>query len=298
MNLHLLKIFVQAAQTQSFTKAADALEITQPAVSKGVRELESQLDTVLFDRRGKQIQLTEAGQLLFQYGQSLFAIEREAEEALHSFNGLERGSLTIGASTTIASYWLPPLISGFKSKYPGIDIRLSGANTEQISQRLLACEIDVALVEGEVNDHRLESRPWREEEMVAIGAPRIIAQSWEEEMESWTWVLREQGSGSRAVSERLLTNMGIQKPQFIEVNSNEAIVQMVANGAGLGIVPRICARDQIALGRVQRISLPIGQMKRMLYRLRLPLRPISAAALAFEGMLGAQGQHAGLTIQA
>lgn len=288
MNLHLLKIFVQAAQTQSFTKAADALEITQPAVSKGVRELESQLDTVLFDRRAKQVKLTEAGELLFQYGQSLLAIEKEAEEALYSFNDLKRGSLTIGASTTVASYWLPPLISAFRSKYPGIDIRLSGANTEQISRRLLACEIDVAVVEGEVKDPRLESRPWREEEMVAIGAPHVVAQSWEDEIQSWTWVLREMGSGSRAVSERLLSNMGIRTPQFIEVNSNEAIVQMVANGVGLGIVPRICARDQIALGRVQRISLPIGQMKRTLYRLRLPLRPVSAAALAFEGMLGTQ----------
>ncbi|WP_288108092.1 LysR substrate-binding domain-containing protein [Limnobacter sp.] len=288
MNLHLLKIFVQAAQTQSFTKAADALEITQPAVSKGVRELESQLDTVLFDRRAKQVKLTEAGELLFQYGQSLLAIEKEAEEALYSFNDLKRGSLTIGASTTVASYWLPPLISAFRSKYPGIDIRLSGANTEQISRQLLACEIDVAVVEGEVKDPRLESRPWREEEMVAIGAPYVVAQSWEDEIQSWTWVLREIGSGSRAVSERLLSNMGIRTPQFIEVNSNEAIVQMVANGVGLGIVPRICARDQIALGRVQRISLPIGQMKRTLYRLRLPLRPVSAAALAFEGMLGTQ----------
>ena len=286
MNLHLLRIFVCAVEENSFTKAADQLGISQPAVSKAVRELESQLDTLLLERQGKYFKPNEAGQVLYDYGKSLFAMEREASEVLRAFKNLERGRLIVGASTTVASYWLAPYLKKFSDKHPGVDIQVVGANTESVAQLLLDCKVDVALVEGEVNDERIETRLWRTEEMVAI-APSFESSVRKRELEQQVWILREQGSGSRNVAEQLLLNMGIQAQRTLEMNSNEAIIQAVAAGCGVGIVPKITARDQLALRRVKRFALGSGIMERPLFRLRLPHRPLSNAALAFEALLGA-----------
>ena len=285
MNLHLLRIFVCAVEENSFTKAADQLGISQPAVSKAVRELESQLDTLLLERQGKYFKPNEAGQVLYDYGKSLFAMEREASEVLRAFKNLERGRLIVGASTTVASYWLAPYLKKFSDKHPGVDIQVVGANTESVAQLLLDCKVDVALVEGEVNDERIETRLWRTEEMVAI-APSFESSVRKRELEQQVWILREQGSGSRNVAEQLLLNMGIQAQRTLEMNSNEAIIQAVAAGCGVGIVPKITARDQLALRRVKRFALGSGKMERPLFRLRLPHRPLSNAALAFEALLG------------
>src|SRR5699024_2962413 len=123
MNLHLLRIFVAVVDAGSFSRAAEALEISQPAVSKAVRELESQLETTLLDRQARTFQLSEPGQVLHTYGRSIFALEREAQETVAAFYGLERGRLIIGASTPIATYWLPPLIAEFHRRHPHIEIR-------------------------------------------------------------------------------------------------------------------------------------------------------------------------------
>lgn len=285
MNLHLLRIFVCAVEVNSFTKAADQLGISQPAVSKAVRELESQLDTLLLERRGKYFKPNEAGQVLFDYGKSLFAMEREASEVLRAFKNLERGRLIVGASTTVASYWLAPYLKKFSDKHPGVDVQVVGANTESVAQLLLDCKVDVALVEGAVNNERIETRLWRTEEMVAI-APSFENGIRKRELDQQVWILREQGSGSRNVAEQLLLNMGIQAQRTLEMNSNEAIIQAVAAGCGVGIVPKITARDQLALRRGKRFALGSGKMERPLFRLRLPHRPLANAALAFEALLG------------
>ncbi|MEQ9107609.1 MAG: LysR substrate-binding domain-containing protein [Limnobacter sp.] len=290
MNLHLLRIFVCAVEVNSFTKAADQLGISQPAVSKAVRELESQLDTLLLERRGKYFKPNEAGQVLFDYGKSLFAMEREASEVLRAFKNLERGRLIVGASTTVASYWLAPYLKKFSDKHPGVNVQVVGANTENVAQLLLDCKVDVALVEGAVNNERIETRLWRTEEMVAI-APSFENSIRKRELDQQVWILREQGSGSRNVAEQLLLNMGIQAQRTLEMNSNEAIIQAVAAGCGVGIVPKITARDQLALRRVKRFALGSGKMERPLFRLRLPHRPLANAALAFEALLGTNAKQ-------
>lgn len=286
MNLHLLRIFVTVVEASSFSRAADRLGISQPATSKAVKELESQLDTVLLDRQGKGFRPSEPGRALYDYGRAIFALEREADEAVRSYYTLERGQLVIGASTTIATYWLPPCLVAFHARHPGIAISVVSANTRHITEELLECRIDVALVEGEVADPRVDIRPWRSEEMIVV-APReapgeAVAGA---APETRTWVMRERGSGSRAAAERILAEAGVMAPQVVEVGSNEAIVQAVAAGIGLGLVPRICARDQLALGRVRRYALGGGPYTRQLYRMRLPQRPVSQSALAFEALL-------------
>ncbi|MCE8023378.1 LysR substrate-binding domain-containing protein [Billgrantia aerodenitrificans] len=286
MNLHLLRIFVSVVEAGSFSRAAEALEISQPAVSKAVRELESQLDTTLLDRQGRSFKPSEPGQALYDYGRSIFALEREAQETLEAFYGLERGHLTIGASTTVATYWLPPLIAEFHSRHPHIEIRLVSENTKQIIELLIDCRLDVALVEGQVADSRVEARHWFKEDMVVIAADSPERATPAQVIDAQTvWVVREHGSGSREATEALLRELDIQPPHTIEVGSNEAIVQTVSSGIGLGLVPRICARDQLRLGQVKQVDIGRPAIERQLYRVRLPHRTISQAGIAFEAML-------------
>jgi DNA-binding transcriptional LysR family regulator len=297
MNLHLLRIYVRVVEARSFSRAAEALDITQPAASRAVRELESQLETVLLDRRGKTFRPSESGQALYEYGRSIFALERDAAETLRSFSSLERGQLTIGASTTVATYWLPPLLVAFHARHPGIDLRVIGGNTRNVADLLLDCRVDVALVEGDVSDTRLNSRIWRHEEMVIV-APREPSQPAQgafhpAALSDHTWIVREYGSGSRSATDRVLDELGLTPARTIEVGSNEAIVQTVAAGHGLGLVPRICARDQLALGRVRRVHPGGAPIQRTLYRIRLPERPLGPAALAFEALLGEPLRDAG-----
>lgn len=286
MNLHMLRVFVSVVDTGSFSRAAQLLDISQPAVSKAVRGLESQLDTVLLERHGRTFRPTEAGDILHGYGRSIFAVEREAHEAINAFYGLERGRLTVGASTTIATYWLPPHVMSFKKRHPGIDLRLISANTSQIVDMLIDCQLDVALVEGPVEDPHVESRPWRREEMVVIAGPgdgdeKMATEPIGEQL----WIVREYGSGSREATDELLSQLGKERPRTVEVGANEAVVQAVAAGGGLGFVPRVCASDQIALGRVRTVTLRKEPIERQLYRLHLPHRMSSQAALAFEAII-------------
>lgn len=287
MNLHLLRIFATVVEQKSFSRAAEVLAVSQPAVSKAVRELESQLDVVLLDRGGRQFTVSEPGKVLYEYARGIFAMERAAIDAVQSFYSMERGTLTIGASTTIATYWMPPFLARFAQAYPGVLIRVRAGNTQHVAQWLIDCEVDVALVEGPVADERLESRPWREERMLIVAPPgsplagRPFAPA---ALAGASWILREPGSGSREVVERTLAELGVSVGQALEVGSNEAILQSVAAGLGLGIVPQVTAADLLALGRVCELT-PPHALSRPLYRLRLPRRPVSQAALAFEALI-------------
>lgn len=289
MNLHLLRFFSAVVEHGSFSRAAEVLGVSQPAVSKSVRELEDQLDVVLIERGARGVALTEAGRVLQDYAQGMWAMERAATEAVQAYANLERGSLKIGASTTIAAYWLPAFVARFARAHPGIDISLSSNNTQTIAERLLECAIDIALVEGPVEDARIETRPWREEALVIVAA-RDHALAGRDgasaaELAGATWVIREPGSGSREVAARWLDTLGIAVTRSLEAGSTEAIVQAVAAGAGLAIVPRVSVADQLALGKVAELRLEGVQLSRTLYRIRLPRRPLTPAALAFEALI-------------
>ena len=138
MNLHLLRIFHTVGEHASFSRAAEHLGISQPAVSKAVRELESQLETVLLDRRGKTFRPSESGRALYEYGRSILALEREATETIRAYSSLERGRLTVGASTTIATYWLPPFLVDFHARHPHVELQVISGNTRQIADLLFA----------------------------------------------------------------------------------------------------------------------------------------------------------------
>lgn len=296
INLHLLRIFFVVAEQRNFSRAAELLFISQPAVSKAVRELEHQLGLPLIERGpggarpGKGMRLTESGQAMFEHARGIFALERAALEDVRARVGLTRGKLIIGASTTIAGYWLPGYAARFMSAHPSAGLEVRVGNTQEISGQLIDCNIDVALVEGVVEDERITAMHWRDDELRIIARPdSALARKRRpgiEQLNAETWLLRETGSGTREFSERMMKQHHIEPQRIIEFGSNEGIVRAAAAGLGVGMVPTATARELYMLKEIRAVNYPHrGALLRPLFLLTLRDRPLSPLARTFCGML-------------
>jgi len=295
MNLHLLRIFTAVAEHRSFSRAADALFISQPAVSKAVRQLEQQLDLPLIERgtagaRGaKGVRLTESGQALFDHARGIFALERAATEEVRARVGMKRGQLTVGASTTIAGYWLPPYAAEFARRFPSAQLRIRVGNTQVVSAALIECEIDLALVEGQVNDPRIVARHWRDDELQIVAHPDTArrARHTREELKVQVWLLRESGSGTREVTDLMMSAEHILPERTVEFGSNEGIARAVAAGMGIAMLPARVVRELTRIGELRPLKLQreAPAFTRPLFLLQLKERPASPLVRAFCGLL-------------
>jgi DNA-binding transcriptional LysR family regulator len=291
INLHHLRVFAAVAEQRGFSRAAAALRISQPAVSKAVRQLEREAGVPLVERAGRASRLTSAGEQLAARARELFGVEEAAEEELRALRGLEAGSLRVGASTTIATYLLPPILARFREVHPAIVLRVISANTRAITHSLLERRLDIALVEGPVEHPRIETRRWRSDELVLIAPPdhRLVSRRnvSAHELVPERFVVREQGSGTREVAERALSKHGVHPVAALQLGSTEAVKQAVAAGLGLAIVSRYSAADQLSLGRIALVRLRGVELKRTLAELRLAGRKPSAPAAAFTELMRA-----------
>jgi DNA-binding transcriptional LysR family regulator len=288
VNLHLLRIFLAVAEHRSFSRAAETLFISQPAVSKAVRELERQLDLALLERHagGRGLQPTEAGQALLEHARGIFALERAAVQEVRARVELKRGRLAIGASTTIAGYWLPRYVAQFMACRPAIELELQAGNTRAVCQALIECRTDLALVEGEADDPRILVTHWRDEP-VRIVAPAHTALARKAapslaDLNEQVWLVREQGSGTRESTERIMVACRLQPQRRIVFGSNEGIARAVADGLGVAMLPARVVDDSRAAGALTEVTLPSGRLpQRPLYLLRLRERPASPLVRAF-----------------
>ena len=289
LNLHHLRVFASVAEEGGFTRAAQALRLSQPAVSKAVRELERQTGVPLFERAGRATQLTAAGEALFARARELFAVERSAEEELRALRGLSGGVLRVGASTTVATYLLFPYLARFRETNPGVQLRVASANTRAIARALLERRLDVALVEGPVRHPRIEVIPWREDELVLITPPaHRLARKRSIELRELTGeplIVREPGSGTRRVAERALAEHEVSPPVTLQLGSTEAIKQAVAAGLGVAFVSRFAVEEQVRLGRIAAVRVREAALRRMLTELRLRGRAEGPGAVAFRELL-------------
>ena len=272
-----------------FTKAATALRLSQPAISKSLTDLERTLGVSLIDRGGRTLRLTDAGQALYARATELFGVERAAEHEVREIRGLERGVLRVAASTTIATYLLPPVLGRFHQAHPRIRIRVTSANTRMVLRMLVRFQVDVALVEGQVSHERVRVHDWREDELVVIAHPShelfSVARVDMPLLGDQRFLVREPGSGTREVTERALAEHGVRLTNTMRVGGTEAIKQAVAAGLGLAIVSRAAAEDQLVLGKIAVLPVPGLTIRRRLTRLTLQGRTSSAAAGELEAML-------------
>jgi DNA-binding transcriptional LysR family regulator len=226
---------------------------------------------------------------LYERARELFGVERVAERELRELRGLKRGILRVGASTTIATYFLPPILGRFHLRHPRVRIQASSANTRTILRRLLESRIDVALVEGPVEHPRVDIVPWREDELAVIAPPDhpllrrtdVVAR----DLAPQQFLVREPGSGTREVTEAALARLGVQLENTMRVGGTEVMKQAVASGLGLAIVSRTAAADQLALGRIAVLPVKDLVIRRTLTQLKLRDRATGAAARELEALL-------------
>lgn len=292
MTLDQLRIFVEVAERQHLTQAAAALALTPSAVSAQVKALEERYGTPLFNRIGRRIETSEAGRLFLQEARRTLASARSAEQTLADLSGLKRGWLSIQASHTIASYWLPAYLVAFRKAYPQIELAVTVDNTDKVARAVLEGTADIGFAEGEVEDAALAVLPVAEDRMVVVTAPghpwadgRKLAPA---DLAAASWILREQGSGTRSAFEAALRALGVD-PGALEVAltlpSNEALRSAVMAGPYATAASELVLAAHLESGRLVKANLEMAP--RAFYLLRHRERYRSRASLALEALIGA-----------
>ncbi|GER92702.1 LysR family transcriptional regulator [hot springs metagenome] len=261
MEDHKLKVFCTVAETKSFSKTSEIIHLTQPAVSLQIQALEEIYETKLFDRSSSFINLTPAGEILYKYAKDILNLYAEAEKEIGKITGLIKGSITIGASTTIGNYVLPSVIADFKKNHPKIKINVFIGNTKRIIDLLNSGGIDIGLVEGETSRHKIKTDPIITDELVFIIPPfhhwakkKVVSIL---EITKEPFILREEGSGTRQMIEKYLSEHGINTSDMriaLVLGSTESIKEAVENGMGISIVSKWAARKEVKYGSLRLIT--------------------------------------------
>lgn len=270
-NLHHLKIFLAVAQEESYSRAADRLEISQPAVSMQVGKLEESLGVKLVAQKGRQVALTEAGQVLSEYAGRLFRISREMEAAMADFRDLRRGRLRIGASSTPGAYVLPGVIASFRAERAGVEISLQVTNTRHAIKLVADGLADVAVVgegpAGEAAD--VELSPLCRDclsVVVSPGHPWALAGVISpEELARVPLIMREAGSSTREVFDRRLAQLGLKVPVALELGSTDAVREAAAEGLGPAVLSGWAVRRDVTAGRLVKVGVKGLDLARTLF---------------------------------
>ncbi len=257
-----IKVFRTVARHLNFTRAAEELLLTQPAITQQIKALEEEFRVPLFDRSGGRVVLTSAGEALLPFADQMSSISTAAFEAVTSAAGRNDGNLALGASQTIGQYLLPRFVALFLREYPRVNVTAISGNTDAMLEAVAEHRIQIALIEGPGMRKDLRTEPFMEDEMVLVvpadhpWAGRRIEAA---ELESAPLLMREVGSGSRRVVENALAKLGLKKKNLrvvMDLDSTEGLLSAVEAGLGFTFVSRWAMRNQMALH-----TLSIAQVK-------------------------------------
>ncbi|MCS7173187.1 MAG: LysR family transcriptional regulator [Armatimonadetes bacterium] len=289
LNVHQLKIFHTVARAGSFSRAAEALGITQPSVSIQVRDLERALGVELFEQIGKRTYLTEAGRVLEEYASRILGLLEEAEQAVREVRGCLGGTLRVGAESTAGTYLLPQVLRELRSRFPEALITLEIHEARRIQEKLLRNELDCGIVGPSLRHEALIYVPYRTDELVPVAAPdSAVARRGEltaRELARERLILRERGSGTREVVEQAFRNLGLPISPAMELPSTEAVIQAAAANLGVGIVSRIAVEGALRAGRVVILEIPDFRPVRTLWAVRHGEKRLNALLRTFLDLL-------------
>jgi len=271
-----LQVFYTVAKRLSFTKAAVELYVTQPAVTKHVQELEHQFGTALFDRRGNQISLTNAGNLLLRHAETIMATYRQLEFDMNALKGEPAGTLRVGASSTVAQYVIPSVLARFHEHSADVSVSLLSGNTEQVEQQLLNNDIDLGLVEGRTHHSDIRYTPFVKDELVLVcHADHPLANRDEltlDELRATPMLLRERGSGSLEVIEHALRGIGIKLTDLtieMQLGSTESIKTYISNSRCVAFVSVFAVPNELRAGTLKIIDVAGLSIQRDFYSIQL-----------------------------
>ncbi|PLX39771.1 MAG: hypothetical protein C0608_11380 [Deltaproteobacteria bacterium] len=285
MNFHQLKVFYEAAKLLSFTKAAEVLCVSQPAVTAQIRALEEASGTKLFNKRGSRLTLSEAGVILIQYAHKVFELEFEMEMALDDFLSLKRGLLRVASTKTYARYVMPSVISKFRERYPSIKVVLDEGSSRYVCRTLLEMfnEIGVLGVSGEVEG--LQFTPFKEEEVCLFASPCHPLCRDEpihlEELTDELIIMREEGSTLHSIVMDCFKKSGLSPTVLLQTSNSDLIKEMVAKGESVAFLVKSALEEELSSGKLVLIPIKDQTMKIKVCSANLSEANLSPAAQAF-----------------
>ena len=293
MTLDQLRIFVEVAEQGHLTRAAGNLCLTPSAVSASIRTLEERYGTPLFDRVGRGIIVNSAGTTFLREARATLASARATELTLADMGSGNRGTLTIEASQTIASYWLPSLLVQYRETYPMVDISLRVGNTRSVTQAVIDGATDIGFVEDRIDNAALSSVAVAKDRFVAVVAP---GHPWADGAEvplvafvKGTWVVRELGSGTRSAFEAMLAQLGVDAAELkvaLTMPSNESVLSAVIAGSFVAVVSTLSVAAALQAGILKQVNFALPE--RAFYLLRHATRYKSCTSLGLERLIQAQ----------
>ena len=252
MEFEQLRGFLETAREKSFTRAAEKLFRTQPAVSLQIKSLETELGQRLFERHGKRVTLTEAGRVLFNRAEQIFSLVDTIRSELSGLGELKTGRLSIGTSDTNCAYVLPPVVEAFRLAYPGVEIQLTDRMSPEVARLVVDGVVDFGIVTLPAGDTRLDTRPLFQRKDVVIAQPEhpLVARTRLSlsHVADEPLLALERGSTSRSLMDRMFLEAGLQPRIAMELGSIEVIKKFVAIGLGIAVVPEVSVRSEVAAG--------------------------------------------------
>jgi DNA-binding transcriptional LysR family regulator len=302
LTLTQLHTFARLAAIGNFTRTAEELALSQPAVTQHVRALADHFGTPLVDMIGRKPVLTDAGRFLAQRAAGVLAGVETLEREMREFTDARMDTLDIGVTVTIGNYAVLPAIAAFRNAHPAATVRLTVANTVAIEAAIRAQRFGVALVEGPVHDPEILVEPYASDELTLIVPPHEHRLSGRDaidpaELRGEAFVAREEGSGTRTVAEDALRLAGVLPNVVLELPSAEGVARAVEAGIGVAILPLIVVERAVAAGRVRRVQVRGVDFTRPFSIIRLRARTPSPLAARFLAMLRAErgpGPHSGV----
>ena len=293
VSLRQLKVFEAAASNRSFSKAAQLLHLTQPGVSMHIKELESNAGLPLFERIGKKLHVTEAGQELLARVREILRSLKDAEEALDGLKGLKRGRINLAVVST-AKYFAPRLLAHFGRDFPELEIRLAVNNRDSVIEQLVANEVDLAIMGRSPQTLDTIAEPFADNPHVIIAAPTHPLAGMRvpiDRVARETFIVREPGSGTRLAMQQFFEERGLSFGVAMEMASNETIKQAVMAGMGVSFISRHTLDLELQTGRLVVLDVKGTPVMRQWHVAHLTKKRLSPTAAAFKRFVLSQGKY-------
>jgi DNA-binding transcriptional LysR family regulator len=292
VTLRQLRSFAEVARRQSFTAAAKALHLTQPAVSMQVRQLEGAAGLPLIEQLGRQVHLTEAGRELLRYAGGIADLLREAEDAMKALQGIGGGELSIAVTST-AKYFAPRLLAEFRRRHADVRLRLAVSNREAVVRALTDNTVDLAVMGRPPRGLETEAAAFAKHPIAVIAAPDHALAGRRrlpiEALAGETFIIRERGSGTRNAMEHVFAERGFRARETLEMSSNETIKQAVMAGMGIAFLSTHTIGLELRAGRLVLLAVTGLPVMREWYVIHRRGKRLSPAAQAFKSFLLEQG---------
>ena len=284
-----LETFCRVADLKSFSKAADDLFLTQPTISGHILSLEHSLSLRLFDRTGREVRLTKAGEVFLRYASKILSSRKDLLNALSEFSQGIRGELSLGASTIPGEYLLPKLMGHFKKEHPHFTLSLKIADTKEVAQLVLEGDVEYGMIGGKLNHNFLHYEKYEEDEIIVVapsGHPLTKKKKADlTDLLKEPWIIREEGSGTQMAVEKALRKKGMSLKQFnvvMEMGSTSAVKEGVKVGLGLAFISKRAVEEELKQGLFSRIHVEgIDPISRQLYIVSHRGRTLSPIGMEF-----------------